>query len=136
MRGAPRTRVATAAAIAIAGAATCVASDYVFGARDPYGATIGIGWDLLLALPFGFVSVLVLVTGMSLVSAFAAAASLAGIAVVSYEWANTNASSTAPVALLAPWTTGIPLVVAVWIVDAAVRAGTGWRGWRRDERRA
>jgi hypothetical protein len=127
-----RRRAVIAIVIAATGAATCIASDYVFGASEPYGTTIGVPWDLLIAIPFGLLSLLVLVTGMSIVVALVVAVGLATLTVFSYHAANTDSSSTAGLALLGPWSTGIPLVVAAWIVDAAVRGLRGRRGYARE----
>jgi hypothetical protein len=134
-RHAMRPRLIAAVAIAAFGAISCIASDEVFGRSQPYGSTIGLGWDLLLALPFLLVGIAVLFTGMSMVAAVVTAIALGVLVVLSYHSANTDSSSTASIALLAPWMTGVPLVLVAWIVDAGVRAGRDWRGWRRDGRR-
>ena len=130
-----RPRLIAAVAIAAFGAISCIASDEVFGRSEPYGSTIGVGWDLLLALPFLLVGIALLFTGMSMAAAVVTAIALGVLVVFSYHSANTDSSSTASIALLVPLTTGVPLVLVAWVVDAGVRAGRDWRDWRRDGRR-
>jgi hypothetical protein len=124
LRQASRTRLVLAAAIPLLGVATCVASDYWFGTHAPAylgREVIGVRWDVAVSAPFWLVAVLLLATGMSRPAALVAAVLLGLLSAFSYEAVTTSHSSTAAVGYLYPWFGGFPAVVAVYLLDGALR---------------
>jgi hypothetical protein len=137
LRAKGRARAAVAAAILTGGAATCIASDYSFGSRmpDDYGSgVVGVPWDLAIAMPFALLAALVLLAGMSFAGAAVTALILGALCSYAYYAFDTSTSSTAAIALLAPWTAGFPLVVIAFGLDAAARGAREWWKWRRPAR--
>jgi hypothetical protein len=112
--------------LALGGPAFCVVADYWLASRYPRYADAswlaGPGWDVASAAPFVLLAILLLVTGLSRLAAVLAALALGAIFVFAFWSFATTDSSTASLALLAPWFYGFPLVGLVFAVDAGARS--------------
>jgi hypothetical protein len=112
--------------LALGGPAFCIVVDYWLASRYPRYAEgswlVGPGWDVASAAPFLLLAILLLVTGLGRLAAALAAVALGAIFVLAVWSFATSDSSTAAVALLAPWLYGIPLVGLVFAVDAVARS--------------
>ena len=140
LRQASRGRLVLAAAIILAGAALCIASDYWFGthATNALGRqVIGVRWDLVLSAPFALLALVILWLGMSTPGALLVTAGALGfICVTSYASVTSSSASTAAIGYVYPWLVGIPVVLVGYAVDAAVRRAHMRRLWRHNPRRS
>jgi hypothetical protein len=122
-----------AATPVVLGLAVTAASDYWFGHHNVYVKEFGPGvigpvGDVLISLPFWLISTLVFFRGLSYAATAIATAALGALVVLVFDSVASSTSSTAAVGYLAPWFTGIPLIVVVFLVDRALHATQ--RGWR------
>jgi hypothetical protein len=112
--------------LALGGPAFCIVVDYWLASRYPRYAEgswlVGPGWDVASAAPFLLLAVLLLVTRLGRLAAALAVVGLGAIFVLAVWSFATTDSSTAAVALLAPWFYGFPLVGLVFAVNALARS--------------
>jgi hypothetical protein len=130
-----RGRLALVLVIGIGGPVFTVATDLWVAHRFPTYAEgrwlAGPAWDVIFAVPFVLLAVVLLVTGMSRLAAALAALGLAAIMALTFWSDATSDSSTAALAFLIPWLYGFPLVLLAFVVDAAVRAAAAYRARRQ-----
>ena len=125
LRHTSRSRPALAAALALGGPVFTIGADLWFAHRFPRYAEghwlAGPGWDVLTAAPFYLLALLLLATALSRPAAALAACGLGGITALGLWGYGSSDSSTAAISLLAPFFYGLPLVLLVFLIDAAVR---------------
>jgi hypothetical protein len=120
-----RGRLVFAGAIATGGPLFAIAADLWLAHRYPKYADgrwlAGPIWDIVLAAPFYLLALLLLWTALSRPAAVLAALGLAGITVLGLWGYASSDLSTAALSLFAPMFYGFPLVLLVFVLDAAAR---------------
>jgi len=120
-----RSRLLFAGAIAIGGPLFSIAADLWLAHRYPKYADghwlAGPVWDILLAAPFYLLALLLLGTALSRPAAVLAALCLCGITTLGLWGYASSDSSTSALSLFAPVFYGFPLVLLVFVLDAAAR---------------